>query len=126
EAAAEALEVVVGDLRAHGHALLGGHGAGPAGDRRVPRVEAAGHVGAGDHVQDGLVAGHGPGAERLAAVRVEVDVGGGHAVLLVTSVPPACPVPQDCSTIFAVGIGIRADRWTPGPGRRRLARTRAQ
>jgi hypothetical protein len=71
--AAEAGEIPVRDLGPDGHAALGGAGADPRHGRRVTGVEPARDVGAGDHLEQGVVVGQRPGAEALPEVGVEVD-----------------------------------------------------
>ena len=44
-----------------------------AHDQRVPGMEAAGNIGAGDDVEQGLVVTHGPSTEALAQIRIEID-----------------------------------------------------
>jgi hypothetical protein len=74
EAAAEAGQVAVAHLGADddplGHRALAGGQQGP----RVAGVEAAGHVGAADHVEHRVVVTELPGAEAFAEVAVEVHV----------------------------------------------------
>jgi hypothetical protein len=72
EPAAEPGQVPVADLRADRHAPLGGPGHRRADHHRVPGVEAAGHVGAGDHAQQCFVVAEFPAAETFGQVRVEI------------------------------------------------------
>jgi hypothetical protein len=77
EPPAEAGQVPVGDLGSDGHPSLGGPPADPAQRRGVTGVETAGHVGAGDDVQQALVVAQPPDAETLTEVAVEIDAVGG-------------------------------------------------
>lgn len=79
-ATAETGQIAVADVRADAYPLLDGQCAGAAHDRRVPGVEPAGDVRAGDHVQHGGVITHVIGAEALTQVAVQVD---GHAPIVV-------------------------------------------
>ena len=85
-----------------------GHGAQQRA--RVAGVEAAGHVRAGDHVEDGLVVAERPGAVRLADVGVEVDHRSGTRAL----VPGSSPRPA-----HAVGVVVQAAAHVVGGARRR-------
>jgi hypothetical protein len=81
EPAAEPGQVAVGHLRADGDSPGGGPGAHAAHRRRVPGVEAAGDVRAGDDVEQGVVVPQSPYAEALTEVGVEIHrplTGGGH------------------------------------------------
>jgi hypothetical protein len=70
---AEALEVGIGRMGAHGHAMLLSQLDGPIDGFRITAVEAAGDVGRGDVGHDLVVSAHGPGAVRLAHIGVDVD-----------------------------------------------------
>ena len=77
ESPAEPGHVAIADLCADAHTTLGGQPAHPQQAGRVARVETAGHVGAGDDAQHGVVVTEPPDAEALAQVGVEVDRGHG-------------------------------------------------
>jgi hypothetical protein len=74
-AAAEAGQVAVAHLGADPDALGRGAGADAAHRGRVAGVEAAGHVGAGDDREQGVVVAQAPDAEALAQVAVQVHHG---------------------------------------------------
>jgi hypothetical protein len=78
EPAAEAGQVAVGDLRADRHPRGRRAGADPPHRGRVPGVEAAGDVRAGDQVEQGVVVPESPHAETLTEVGVEIDRERGH------------------------------------------------
>ena len=78
--AAEPGQVAVADLGADPHIARGRDRADPQHRDRVTGVEAAGHVRAGDHVEQGVVVAEGPDAEALAEIGVEIDLR--HAVRL--------------------------------------------
>ena len=73
EASPESGEVAVADLRADPYTPLGGRAARPQQQLRVPGVEAAGDVGAGDDVEHGVVVTEFPHPEALAQIGVEID-----------------------------------------------------
>ncbi|MDQ0388959.1 hypothetical protein J2S54_005779 [Streptomyces sp. DSM 42143] len=97
----EARQIPIGDLGADHHAPLGRRLAHPPHGDRVPRVEAARHVGADDDREQALVIGEPPAAEALAEIGVEVDRG-------------------DVSSVSALRRGIRAisPRGTARPAHR--------
>ncbi|CAH0225022.1 hypothetical protein SRABI70_02327 [Pseudomonas sp. Bi70] len=72
-AAAEADQIRVGDMGADGHALGRSRLEGAQDAGRVTGVEATGDIGAGDDVEHRGIVAHGPLAETLAQVAVEVD-----------------------------------------------------
>ena len=88
--AAEAREVAVGDVRADGHAVPGRALERVQHDERIPRVEAARHVGARDDVEHRVVVAEGPAAEGLGEVAVEVDL---HGVSPAVVAPRRAPAP---------------------------------
>ena len=71
----EADQVGVGDLGADGHPALDRRPNRAVDRRRVARVEPAGHVRAGHHLEEGGIVAEGPAAVPLAEVRVQVQVG---------------------------------------------------
>lgn len=75
-AAAEALQVGIRDMRAHRDTARRGGLQRPQDASGIAGVEAAGHVGAADDVEDRRIAAHAPGAEALAEIAVQVDLHG--------------------------------------------------
>ena len=85
----ETMKVVESRMGTDGHALaLRGLG-GAKHDGRIARVKAAGHVGRRDDVEHRVIVPHGPGAERVAHVAVQIDL---HA----TTPEPAAPAASPC------------------------------
>ena len=76
EAAAEARDVAVAHVRAHGDPACGGRLDGAGDVVRIAGVEAAGDVGARHHLDDRGVVAHGIAADGFAQVGVHID--GGH------------------------------------------------
>ena len=72
EATAESSQVAIAHLRADPHPPLRGRTARPRQRCGVPGVEAARHVGAGDHVEHRVVVAEQPHPEAFAQIRVEV------------------------------------------------------
>lgn len=74
-AAAEPGEVAIADLRADADTAVGRRLAGARQAGRVAGMEAARHVGAGDHVEHRLVVAQPPLPEALADVGVQINAG---------------------------------------------------
>ena len=80
EAPAESGQVAVAHLCSDAHPGLGGQSAYPHQAGWIARVEPAGHVGAGDDSEHGVVIAKPPDAEALAQVGVDVDTGHLHSL----------------------------------------------
>ena len=75
-AAAEALQVGIGDMRADADAAFLRQPQRAPHHQRIAGMEAAGDVGRGDDAEQFRVGAHGPGAEALAQVGIEIDLHG--------------------------------------------------
>jgi hypothetical protein len=87
-AASEAGEVPVANVRADRDVQFIGGAAAVQHRYGVPGMEAAGHVGAGDELEHRRVIAHGPGAEGLPEVSVQI-----HPYYLPLCHVPLCRVP---------------------------------
>jgi hypothetical protein len=61
-------------MRPHGDVVLFGQDDGLAHNPGIARVKATRHVGRGDALHQRLVLAHRPRAERLAEIRIQVDL----------------------------------------------------
>jgi hypothetical protein len=75
EAPVEPGQVAIAHLRSDAHAALGSRPAYPQQAGGISCVETAGHVGAADDREHGVVVTEPPNAEALAQVGVEIDTG---------------------------------------------------
>ena len=71
---AEALQIGERRVGANADPALFGRRDCPPHDQRIPGMKAAGNIGAGDDVEQGLVIPHGPRTEAFTEVGIEIDV----------------------------------------------------